>query len=56
MPPYKRIGRKFEYVVKPRIIIWINLVDIESHLLYTKIQLQRSLGSREEAFLVFFQP
>ena len=35
------------------IIIWINLVDLESPMLYTKIQPQSFLGSGEEDFQEF---
>ena len=35
------------------IIIWTNLVDLVSSMLYTKIQLQNFLGSGEEDFQEF---
>ena len=35
---------------QPMIIIWTNLVDLESSMLYTKIQPQSFLGSGEEDF------
>ena len=38
---------------QPRVIIWTNLLDLESLKLYTKIQPQSFLGSEEEDFLVF---
>ena len=55
-------GRKSDLVVKkygmlrvvwategqPRIIIWTELVDLESSMLYTKIQPQSFLGSGED--------
>ena len=37
-----------------RIIIWTNLVDLASPMLYTKNQPQSFLGSGEEVFEVFF--
>ena len=33
-----------------RVITWINFVDLESPMIYTKIQPQNFLGSGEEAF------
>ena len=50
---------KFELAVKkakgqPRIIICANLVDLESLILYTKIQPQSFLGSGENFFTFFF--
>ena len=38
---------------QPMIIIWTNLVELESSMLYTKIQPQSFLGSGEEVFQVF---
>ena len=35
------------------VIIWTNLVNLESSMLYTKIQPQSFLGSGEEDFWVF---
>ena len=35
------------------VIIWTNLVDLESSMLYTKIQPWNFLGSGEEDFYVF---
>ena len=35
---------------KPTIVIWANLVDLESPMLYAKIQSQSSLSSGEEDF------
>ena len=37
----------------PRIIIWLNLVDLRSWMLYTKIQPWSFLGSRAEDFRCF---
>ena len=37
-------GRKFDLAV----IIWTNLVELESSMLYTKIQPQSFLGSGED--------
>ena len=34
-------------------IIWLNLVDLESLMHYTKIQLQSFLGSGEDLFSAF---
>ena len=42
--------RKKKVKAQPRVIIWINLVDLESTMLYTKIQPQSLLGSGEEDF------
>ena len=33
-----------------RVMIWTYLVDLESSMLYTKIQLKSFLGSEEEDF------
>ena len=33
---------------QPMVIIWTNFVDLESSILYTKIQPQSFLGSGEE--------
>ena len=49
---------KFELAVnkakgQPRIIICANLVDLESPILYTKIQPQSFLGSGENFFTFF---
>ena len=56
--PYKCIGtqiwpccKKIKY--QPRFIIWTNLVDFESPMLYTTIQSQSFLGSWKEDFSVF---
>ena len=38
---------------QPRIIFWTILVDLESSMLYTKIQSQSFLGSGEEDAQVF---
>ena len=38
---------------QPRVIIRTNLVDLESMMLYTKIQPRSFLGSGEEDFQVF---
>ena len=38
---------------QPTIIIWTNLVDLESPMLYTKIQPQSFLGSGKEDFKCF---
>ena len=35
---------------QPTVIIWTKLVDLESSMLYTKIQPQRFLGSGEDDF------
>ena len=35
---------------QPTVIIWTNLLDFESSMLYTKIHLQSFLGSGEEGF------
>ena len=50
-------GRKFDFTVKwskvngrPIVIIWANLVDNESSMLYTKLLPQSSLGSGEIYF------
>ena len=48
-------GRKFDFAVKkvtgqPTVIIWTDLVDLKSSMLYNKIQLQSFLGSGEEDF------
>ena len=48
-------GRKFDLILKkvkgqPWVIIWTNLADLESMMLYTKIQSQSFLGSGEEDF------
>ena len=53
--PYKCKGMQIWLYCKkvkgqPRIVIWINLVDLESQMLDTKIQLQSFLSSREEDF------
>ena len=37
-------------ICQPTIIIWTKLVDLESIILYFKIQSQIFLGSREEDF------
>ena len=45
----------FDHAVKsqPRVIVWTNLVDLETRMLYTKIQAQSFLGSGEKDFEVF---
>ena len=35
------------------VIIWTNLVDLESSMIYTKIQLQSFPGSWEEDIVLF---
>ena len=35
---------------QPMVIIWTNLVDLESSMLYAKIQPQSFLDSEEEGF------
>ena len=39
---------------QPRVIIWTDLVEFESVMLYTKIQPWSFLGSGEEDFLSVF--
>ena len=51
--PYKCIGMQIWHCLKkvkarPKIIIWINMVELESLMLYTKIQPQSFLCSGEE--------
>ena len=43
-PCYQKVKGQFT------VIIWTNLVDLESSMLYTKIQSQSFLGSGEEDF------
>ena len=38
---------------KPTVIIWTNLVDLESFMIYTKVQPQNFLSSAQEDFKVF---
>ena len=45
--------RKKKVKCQPRVIIWRNLLDLESPMLYTKSQSQSFLGSGEEGFQVF---
>ena len=49
-------GRKFDLAIKKvkgplTVIIWTNLVDFESSMLYAKIQPKSCLGSGEGRFL-----
>ena len=58
-PPYKSIQTQIWPCRKkvngqPMVIIWTNLVDLESSMLYTKIQPQSFLGSGEEDFQEFY--
>ena len=53
--PYKCIGTQIwpcrkKVKGQPTVIIWTNLVDLESWMLYNKIHPQSFLGSGEEDF------
>ena len=59
LPNTMALGRKLDLAVtkvkcQPRVIIWTNLVDLESIMLYTKIQPWSFFGFWEEDFKCFY--